>query len=145
MDFRSLSAALAAALLLPTLAAADPATDAAITRAALGYAEAWATGDATRMESVLHPEFLRRRIVVDPATGEQWLSEADAQGMVQTTARNGQSSVDGPLDLRVTILDQVDGMASVRVVFPLYVDYLHMVNWQGRWVVLSVLWGPLGD
>ncbi|MEJ2521874.1 MAG: nuclear transport factor 2 family protein [Gammaproteobacteria bacterium] len=144
MGLRMLSA-LAAVALLPALAAADPATDEAITNTALAYAEAWFSGDAPRMASVLHPEFLRRRIMTDPATGQQWMLESDAPAMVEMTEREGGRDDAGPLDLRVTILDRVRDMAVVRVVSPLYVDHLQMVRWKGRWVVLAALWGPLDE
>ena len=131
------------ACLLPVLGAADVATDEAITGVVLDYAEGWFAGDAGRMERALHPDFLRRRLVTDSTTGEQAVQQLDAQAMILATARGvGRSAWSGPLEFRVTILDRYGDLADVRVVSPLYVDYLHLVKWQGRWVILSALWGP---
>ena len=40
----------------------------------------------------------------------------------------------------VRILDIFQNTASVRVDAGAWVDYLHMVRWNGRWVILNVLW-----
>lgn len=137
---------LALLCLWPALAAADPATDEAITATALDYVEGWYTADADRMRRSLHPEFIKQRVVTDVSTGEQSVLEIDADSMVRSTARGvGRDSWRGPLDVRVSILDQYDGMADVRVVSPLYVDYLHIVEWKGRWVILQAIWGPFGE
>lgn len=123
------------------VAAAD---DEAIRAAALDYAEGWYTGDATRMEQALHPEFLKRRVVTDITTDEASLHEIDAPTLLRATqAGVGKDAWRGPLDLTVTILDEHHDMAVVRVVSPLYVDYLQLVKWRGRWVILDVLWGAL--
>lgn len=136
---------LAIAVLWPAAATADPATDEAITATALDYAEGWFTGDAARVERALHPEFLKRRVVTDVSTGEQSVHELDARTMVRATADGvGRGAWAGPLEFRVTILDRYEDMATVRVVSPMYVDYLHVVKWEGRWVILSAMWGPFG-
>jgi hypothetical protein len=40
----------------------------------------------------------------------------------------------------VKILDVFQKAASVRVDMSGWIDYLHLVKWQGRWVILNVLW-----
>jgi hypothetical protein len=136
--------AIAAVLLLAWAGATVAAEDEAIRAAALDYAEGWYMGDATRMEQALHPEFLKRRVVIDIGTEEPSLHEIDAPTMLRATqAGVGKGAWQGPLDLTVTILDQHDDMAAVRVVSPLYVDYLQLVKWRDHWVILDVLWGAL--
>ena len=38
------------------------------------------------------------------------------------------------------ILDVFENAAVVKVVGPEWVDYLHMAKWNGRWVIVNVLW-----
>ncbi len=40
----------------------------------------------------------------------------------------------------VKILDVFQQAASVRVDMSGWIDYLHLVKWNGRWVILNVLW-----
>lgn len=136
-----------AILALCVVAAAAPAgqlEDEAIKATALDYVEGWYLGEAERMERALHPQLVKRRVTADVVTGEQRVDDVDAATMLRATARGvGQAGLTGPLDVTVTILDQYHDMADVRVVSPLYVDYLHLVKWHGRWVILSALWGPV--
>lgn len=123
-------------------ALANVSEDEAIRSVALDYAEGWLTGDAERMARALHPEMLKRRVVTDVLSDIQTVQVLDAETLVRAT-RNGVGVGGGPLTFRVAILDRHGDMAVVRVVSSLYVDYLHMVRWEGRWVILSVLWGAI--
>lgn len=116
--------------------------EAAITRTALDYNLGWYEGDASRMERSLHPE-LAKRIVErtdtpsPPGRGDR-LREMSALRLVQYTRHDPT-----PEDERrteVTILDRFENVASVRVDFQDWVDFLHMARWNGRWVIVNVLW-----
>jgi hypothetical protein len=137
-------AAIALWVLAAPPAAAGPPEDEAIKATALDYIEGWYLGDAQRVEQALHPQLVRRRVTVDVATGEPQVQDLDAAAMVRAASQGvGRAALRGPLDVTVTILDQYQDLADVRVVSPLYVDYLHLVKWEGRWVILSALWGPV--
>jgi hypothetical protein len=131
-------------LLASGQALAGMVEDEAIREVALDYAEGWLTGDAERMARALHPEMRKRRVVTDLLSDAQSVQELTAEALVSAT-RNGVGVGGGPLNFRVAILDRHGDMAVVRVVSSLYVDYLHMVRWQGRWVILSVVWGTIAS
>jgi hypothetical protein len=40
----------------------------------------------------------------------------------------------------VRILDIFGNTASVRIDADSWVDYLHVAKWNGRWVIINVLW-----
>lgn len=118
--------------------------DEAVRAVALDYAEGWATADSERMARALHPQALRRRVVVDVLSGAPRVQETDAAGLLRATGEGeGKPPDPGPLNLRVAILDRHGDMAVARVVSPLYVHYLQLVRWEDRWVVLAVLWGTI--
>jgi hypothetical protein len=123
--------------------AQDPAEDRrAIERAALDYIEGWYTQDAARMERALHPQLIKRRVGVDPASGEWYLDESSGLRLVQAT-RPAPGEVAAPLAGRrreVVILDLFGNAASVKVEADRWVDYLHLVKWNGEWKILNVLW-----
>jgi hypothetical protein len=40
----------------------------------------------------------------------------------------------------VTILDIYGSAASAKIYASGWVDYLHLAKWNGRWVIVNVLW-----
>jgi len=120
--------------------AQSPADAAAIKQTALDYIEGWYEGNAERMEKALHPE-LAKRIVRTNQEGRSRLDQMSAMSLVQGTRRGGGK--DTPKEKQqkdVTILDVFENAASVKVVATDWIDYLHMAKFNGRWVIVNVLW-----
>lgn len=119
---------------------ASTADQAAIKQTALDYIEGWYEGDAERMERALHPD-LAKRIVMTNAEGRSMLQQMSAMGLVQGVKRGGGKNT--PKDKQqkdVTILDTFENTASVKVVASDWIDYLHIAKFNGRWVIVNVLW-----
>jgi hypothetical protein len=116
------------------------ADSAAIKQTALDYIEGWYEGNAERMERSLHPE-LAKRMVDTNANGKSRLNQMSAMKLVQNTRAGGGKSV--PKDKQqkdVIILDVFENAASVKVVASDWVDYMQMAKFDGRWVIVNVLW-----
>jgi hypothetical protein len=138
---RSLYLALVLVLLLAgTLDAQTSADSAAIRQAALDYIEGWYEGNAERMERALHPDLAKRIVNVDQR-GRSVLGHQSAMTVVQNTRRGGGKDTP-PAERRtgVRILDTFGNTASVRVDADRWIDYLHVGKWNGRWVIINVLW-----
>jgi hypothetical protein len=106
----------------------------------IDYIEGWYEGNAERMERALHPE-LAKRIVRTNQDGRSRLDQMGAMTLVQGTKRGGGK--DTPKDKQqkdVTILDVFENAASVKVVASDWIDYLHVAKFNGRWVIVNVLW-----
>jgi hypothetical protein len=118
-----------------------PPTDrAAIEQTARDYIEGFYTGDTARMERALHPELAKRIVRPDPASGRSQLVEMSAMTLVQITgARAARPTPDPERQRNITVLDVFENAASVKVVAGGWIDYLHVVRWNGRWVI-NVLW-----
>jgi hypothetical protein len=134
--------AIVLALALPRQSLAQAAADSAgIRAAALDYIEGWYEGNAERMERALHPELAKRIVNTDPRNGRSSLGQQGAMTLVNNTkARRGKET---PMDQRrkdVRILDIFGNMASVRIDAATWVDYLQVAKWNGRWVIVNVLW-----
>ena len=133
---------LAAALVTGPRAHAQTSADtAAIRQTALDYIEGWYAGDAARMERALHPELAKRNVQADER-GRSHLTQMSAMSLVQKT-REGVGAQDTPVDKRksgVRILDIYEGVAVVRVDAATWVDYMQLARWNGRWVIVNVLW-----
>ena len=138
MSIRFLAAVL---VMLPAALPAQAAADSAgIRQAALDYIDGYYTGDGARMERAVHPE-LAKRIVRTNEQGRSQLGQMSAMSLVMGTRAGGGK--DTPMAERrddVTILDIYQNAASAKIYASGWVDYLHLAKWNGRWVIVNVLW-----
>ncbi|MGH7538102.1 MAG: nuclear transport factor 2 family protein [Gemmatimonadales bacterium] len=138
---RSVPLAAALVLGLPWAGAAQTAADSAAIRAtALDYIEGYYEGNGERMERALHPELAKRIVRTNPE-GRSSLGQMSAMSLVQgTRAGGGRDTTREQQRKDVTILDIYQASASVKVVASGWIDYMHMAKWNGRWVIVNVLW-----
>ena len=114
---------------------------AAIRQAALDYIEGWYEGNSERMERALHPELAKRIVRTDPKSGRSGLGQMSAMSLVQGTRNGGGKNTPKEKQQKdVTILDVFENAACAKVVASDWVDYLQLAKWNGRWVIVNVLW-----
>ena len=129
-----------AVLPLGSLRAQAAADSNGIRQAALDYIEGYYEGDGARMERALHPE-LAKRIVRTNEQGRSQLGQMSALSLVLGTRAGGGKDI--PVANRrkdVRILDIYQNVASAKIDASDWVDYLHLAKWNGRWVIVNVLW-----
>ena len=122
------------------LRAQTAADSSGIRHAALDYIEGYYEGDGARMERALHPE-LAKRIVRTNEQGRSQLGQMSAMSLVLGTRAGGGKDI--PVADRhkdVTIFDIYQNAASAKIYASGWVDYLHLAKWNGRWVIVNVLW-----
>ena len=115
---------------------------AAIRQTALDYIEGFYDGDGGRLERSLHPS-LAKRIAYrdDGAAGRSNLAEMSALALAQFTRdKAGHPTPKVEQQKDVTVLDIFENAASARIVASTWVDYLHLSKFNGRWVIVNVLW-----
>ncbi|GMV23170.1 MAG: hypothetical protein AMXMBFR57_31190 [Acidimicrobiia bacterium] len=125
---------------LPSAPIAAQDTDrAGITAAALDYIEGFYTGDPARMERALHPDLAKRIMRID-GSGKATLEQMSSTQLVGA-ARSRQGMTPPAVQQKdVTIFDVFGNTATAKIVANQWVDYLHLVKWEGRWVIVNVLW-----
>jgi hypothetical protein len=137
----ALTALACTALTAQTAPTAPTAADSAgIRQAALDYIEGYYEGNGDRMERALHPELAKRIVRVDER-GRYQLGQMSAMTLVEGTRAGGGK--DTPVAERrkdVTIFDIYQNAASAKIYASGWVDYLHLAKWNGRWVIVNVLW-----
>lgn len=140
--FQSLLLGLALLFLAAGTAQAQSAADReAIKQTALDYIEGYYEGNPERMERALHPDLAKRIVRTDPATGKNKMENMTAQRLVQITQmRQGRPTPKEKQQKDVTILDVFENAATVKVVAADWIDYLHVSKFDGRWVIVNVLW-----
>ncbi len=119
----------------------NDANRAAIRQTALDYIEGWYEGNAERMERALHPELAKRIVRTDPKNNRSSLGQMGAMALVQGTRAGYGKQIPKEKQMKeVTILDVFENAASVKVVASDWIDYLQVAKWNGRWVIVNVLW-----
>jgi len=113
---------------------------AAIKQTALDYIEGWYEGNTERMEQALHPD-LAKRIVRTNSQGQSRLDHMGALALVQGVKRGfGKQTPKDKQQKEVTILDVFGNSASVKIVASDWIDYMHIAKFNGRWIIVNVLW-----
>jgi hypothetical protein len=136
-----LSVVVTFAILAPRAHAQSAADSSAIKQAALDYIEGWYEGSAERMERAVHPELAKRIVNTDPRNRRNSLGQQGAMTLVMNTrAGGGKETPVAEQRKDVRILDIFGNAASVRIDASTWVDYLHVAKWNGRWVIVNVLW-----
>jgi Putative lumazine-binding len=113
---------------------------AAIKQTALDYVEGWYEANPERMERALHPE-LAKRIVRSGPEGRSRLDQMGAMALVQGVKRGGGKETPKEQQQKdIVILDVFENTASVKAIMSGWVDYMHLAKFNGRWVIVNVLW-----
>jgi hypothetical protein len=125
--------------------------DAAIRQTASDYLEGWNDGDPLRIERSLHPDLAKRIVRPNDSPSSAWppgdrLDEMSAMRLIQLARHEPEPEYSRWTE--VAILDRFGTAASVKIggVTGLGTrkwggEYDHIVEWNGRWVILHVLWG----
>jgi len=125
---------------VPSLPAQSAADSAAIRETAMNYMMGWYTGDADRMGRALHPDLVKRIVNTD-STGASRMSTMGADRLVEGTRRGfGKETPADQRQAETAILDIFGNAASVRATMRSWIDYMQMAKWNGRWVIVNVLW-----
>jgi len=121
---------------------AQTAADSAAIRAtAMDYIEGWYAGDAARMERALHPELAKRVVTTDVKSGRSQLESIGAMTLIlRTRAGGGMHTPPERQEKDFRILDIFANAAVAKIVASDWVDFLELAKWNGRWVIVNVLW-----
>ena len=120
---------------------ATAADSSGIRETAMNYIQGWYEGNADRMQSALHPELAKRIVRTDPKTGRSTFSTMSALTLINGTKMGGGSNTPAARrrsDYR--LLDIYENAAVARVDAGDWVDYLQLAKWNGKWVIVNVLW-----
>ena len=115
------------------------ADSAGIRAAAHDYIDGWYEGDAARMERALHSHLAKRLVYQDPQ-GRSRLIDITALELVQSTRAGSGKIPEAERRDSVTIFDIFGNAAVARIDATTWVDFLELIKWNGRWVIVNVVW-----
>ena len=111
----------------------------AIKKAALDFVEGSLSGDAVRVEAVLHPEVSRAIWQKNPETGQTRVSRNGYSGLVEPVRAKLRVVPEDQRKVDIRILDIMDGMAFVEAASPFSYNYIQMSWLDGQWKILNIL------
>ena len=98
------------------------------------YIEGWYTGDVGRMDRALHDELVKR------APGGEHpgsIREVTKKRMLDLTAQGDGELMDP--EFEILIDDVAIDIATVRLLSPEYLDYVHIAKTSDGWKIVNVL------
>ncbi|HVB60880.1 MAG TPA: nuclear transport factor 2 family protein [Ktedonobacteraceae bacterium] len=111
----------------------------AIRQAALDYVEGVYEADTARIERSVHPALAKRGFFVsNHAAAESIMTFAQFIEHTKTYNKDGQFPPDAPKE--ITIYEVLEHIASVKLVAAWGIDYMHLAKYDGRWMIVHVLW-----
>jgi hypothetical protein len=132
-------------LSLAPFCSAQAQTDAdreAVRQAALDYVEGIYNVEPSRIERSVHPKLAKLGFYRPPADDAYRPGSAMTFERLVEIAKNynkeGKLRKDAPKE--VTVLDVLDQTASVKLVAEWGVDYMHLAKFDGKWMIVNVLW-----
>ena len=114
----------------------------AIEAVAMDYIDGFFSGDPVRMERGIHPEINKVTVNTNPKTGKSFFSKMGSGMLIELTAAKVGLRDQDKRDIKINILDVMDGLASVEVISATLYDYLHLAKINGNWKIVNVLWEP---
>jgi hypothetical protein len=98
------------------------------------YVEGWYTGDVERMDRALHDELVKR---IPGGEDPGSIREVTKNRMLELTAEGGGELPDAMFEILID--DVATDIATVRVLSPEYLDYLHVAKTSDGWKIVNVL------
>jgi hypothetical protein len=123
--------------------ASDNAADReAVRSAVLDYVEGVYNVDPTRIERSVHPKLAKigfYRSATDPTyrAGNGMTYEGLIE-VAKTWNKSGKLRKDAPKE--ITVFEVLDQVATAKLVAEWGIDYFHLAKFDGKWMIVNVIW-----
>jgi len=123
----------------PPVPAYDPAKDdPAVLGAARDFIEGAMSGDAARVEKVVHPEVCSAVLIPLP-TGKIAINRSRYSSLVEGVRAKLSVVPEASRKAEIKIIDVMDGMAFVEIAAANAWHYLQMTALDGQWKIINIL------
>src|SRR5258707_1714821 len=114
----------------------------AVREAVLDYVEGVYEVDPSRIERSVHPDLAKRGFFIEHGQlTESVMSFIQFLEHTKTYNKNGQFPADAPKE--IIIYEVLDHTASVKLIAAWGIDYMHLVKYNSKWMIVHVLWQTL--
>ena len=112
-------------------------------QAALDYVEGRLSGDAARLEKVLHPETSQVTYMIAAKTNGAFVMRSRYSGILEPVKAKLGLAPENARKAEARVLDLMDGMAFAAAQTALGAAYLQLQLMDGQWKVINVLVRPV--
>jgi hypothetical protein len=116
-----------------------------IENAALDYMEGALSGDAVRVERAVHSELTKVTFMKLPKTETVVLRKAGSSRLIELVRAGAVTTEPAEWNVKVTIQDAREGLASVVVTSSKFYDCLQIAKIGDQWKIINVLWEPMSE
>jgi hypothetical protein len=145
------AAATGAAPIVSGQAAADSSNDGSaaeeqdlIRRAILDYVEGVYEVDPKKIERSVHPELAKRGFYVQRGETDYTQAPMTFTELVELSKKyyaKAKPPQNAPKE--IVVFDVLDKTASAKLTATWGVDYMHLAKYEGKWMIVNVLWQSL--
>ena len=106
----------------------------------LNYADGFYSGDAARLEKALHPDL--NKVIVNrlPASNSYYLQYSTISELIEYTKTNSGFVEKEKRNIEIKILSLDSSFAAVKLKSAFFNDYIQLINIEGTWKIVNVLW-----
>jgi hypothetical protein len=142
MKSLALAALLTLSLSSTSTAAANKADEDAVRLAVLDYVEGVYNVDPSRIERSVHPKLAKigfYRSATDPAyRAGNGMTYDGLIEVAKTWNKAGKLRKDAPKE--ITLFEVLDQVATAKLVAEWGIDYFHLAKFDGKWLIVNVIW-----
>lgn len=113
---------------------------AAIERAALNYLEGFYEGSTEKIRASVHPEAHKFGFYMEDGAYHRVPMSFDEMLAFAEDVKTSGNYPDEDAPKRVEILDSLDQTAAVKVHAWWGTDYMTLAKYEGKWMIVQVLW-----
>ncbi len=110
-----------------------------VRQAVLDYIEATYQVDPSRIKRSVHPDLAKLGFVQEADSYNEYrMTFASLVETAATFNQDGRIAPDAPK--AITVFEVLDQTASVKLEAWWGIDYLHLAKYDGKWMIINVLW-----
>jgi hypothetical protein len=135
-----IACAFAIAVASPAVSQTDPAITRAIEAVAYDYVDGQLEGNVERVTRALHPDLAKRTPRRETPYETLALGRMTSDELISLTREGALKTPRDKWDRSVSVLAVDQGIATVRVETPWFIDHLQLARFEDRWVIVNALW-----
>lgn len=104
------------------------------------YIQAFYQSKPAWLKETLHPELIKRTVKSFPASDNFITTNGKAEMVELSKVFNSNGKFNAQSKAEIEVLDIYKDIATIKLTAEKWVDYLHLVKLNGKWLIVNVIW-----